>query len=136
MIHPPSLHPDPTDQAEIVVESGRTDTTSTNLVTEDPSLTGTATLGIVASDPNDLVEADPEVTPEAGAGNFCIAAAILGLGGVAIILVWHFCSGDHDFIAALIGVAFCLSGWALASRSFPHTTREYSTSSRRGDETR
>ncbi len=122
-----SWQPETIHEPEFVVEHGITDTASTNLASGDTGFPSTATLGVVVT-PLEDSEASSHVSRCAPAAHgFFAAAAVLGLGGVAIILVWHFCARDHDFIAALIGVAFCLAGWGLASRSFPHTTREYST---------
>jgi hypothetical protein len=132
MIHSTARYPDPTQPAEFVVEPGRTGTCSTTLAAGASS--ARATLDITATETGDAAQSTPEAGPGSRARGSFAAAAVVGLGGVAIILVWHFCARDHDFIAALIGVAFCLAGWGLASRSFPHTTREYSTSSRSGEE--
>jgi hypothetical protein len=127
MIQTSTLQPSVTRRPELVIEAGETDTVTTNLAAEESVAGACTTLDVLPQTLTDETPADLDNPGTANAGTGFAAAAVLGLGGVAIILVCHFCSRDCDFIAALIGVAFCLAGWGLATRSFPHTTQEYSS---------
>ena len=134
MIQSKLLQVEHTQPSEFSVELGQAHTASTNLAAADVSLSATATPSDTTTGTGDGTAPSRRAHPgPLGRGSFA-SAAVLGLGGMAIILLYHFCARDHDFIAALVGVAFCLSGWGLASRSFPHTTREYSTSPRGSEE--